>query len=262
LTAVVTAPDARGALSVHDFGACSPNPWQIFAMTERLYLEDPYLQSFEAEVLVCEGGWCALSRTAFYPGGGGQPADRGTIGGRAVMALREGDDGTLWHQVVAQPGTSVAGAIEWPFRHALMRQHALLHIVNTIARDRHGAAMTGCQLGLGRSRIDFKIADFSRDWLPSFEAEVNAVIDRALPVSSSTVSEAELRDRPGLVRTLTVRPPVVDGRVRVVAIAGFDEQACGGTHVHSTGEIGRVRLAKVDNKGRDNRRFTWETVDG
>ncbi len=174
-------------------------------MTAKLSLDDPYRREFGAEVLESADGWCALSQTVFYPGGGGQPHDRGRLilrgGAVAVSAVREDDD--------------------------------------------------------------FKLADFARERLVEFEGEVNAAIDRALPISSSTISEEEYRHRPELVRTLNVLPPVVDGRVRIVTIAGFDTQACGGTHVHSTGEIGRVRIVKFDNKGKENKRFYWamhETV--
>jgi misacylated tRNA(Ala) deacylase len=103
-------------------------------------------------------------------------------------------------------------------------------------------------------------SDFSRERLPDLEARVNDVIGRDLALSATTIDEDEFGRRPDLVRTLNVRPPVVDGRVRVVEIAGFDAQACGGTHVHSTGEIGRVRIARFDNKGKDNKRLYWETV--
>jgi misacylated tRNA(Ala) deacylase len=233
-------------------------------MSARLYLEDPYRREFDAEVLESAGGWCTLSRTAFYPGGGGQPPDRGQLalkgGAVAVSAVREDGGGRVWHQVGFDPaaGEAVRGTIDWPFRYALMRHHGLMHLVNTVARQAFGGVITGVQLGPDRSRIDFKLAGFSRERIAEFERRVNDVIARGLPVRSSTVGEEEYRRRPELVRTLNVLPPVVDGRVRVVEIDGFDAQACGGTHVHSTGEIGRARVAKFDNKGKDNKRFYWD----
>jgi misacylated tRNA(Ala) deacylase len=235
-------------------------------MDGRLFLEDPYRRDFDAQVTDSADGWCTLSQTSFYPGGGGQPHDRGhlVVGGAPceVSAIREDDDGRVWHQVTPPPavGAAVHGEIDWPFRLGLMRHHALMHIVNTVARDRYGGVITGVQLGPERSRIDFKLAGFERAQLAELEALVNAVIERSLPISSSSVSEEEFRARPELIRTLYVLPPVVDGRVRIVTIAGFDTQACGGTHVHSTGEIGRVRIAKLDNKGRENKRFYWEST--
>jgi misacylated tRNA(Ala) deacylase len=118
--------------------------------------------------------------------------------------------------------------------------------------------MTGCQLGAGRSRIDFRLSAFARDQLPELEGHVNEVIARDLFVTSSVIDEDEYRQRPELVRTLNVAPPVIEGKVRIVTMAGFDAQACGGTHVHSTAEIGPARLVKFDNKGKDNKRFYWE----
>jgi misacylated tRNA(Ala) deacylase len=235
-------------------------------VTARLYLEDAYRQTFDAQVIAGADGWWALSRTAFHPGGGGQPHDRGVLGlhghALAVDHVREDEKGRIWHHVGGElpVGETVHGAIDWPFRYALMRHHALMHIVNAVARRHFGGLITGVQIGPDRSRIDFNLADFGRDRIPEFESHVNAAIDCALPIASSEISEAEYRDRPDLVRTLNVRPPVAGGVVRVVTIAGFDAQACGGTHVHSTCEIGRARLARFDNKGKDNKRFYWEAT--
>ena len=236
-------------------------------MPVKLYLEDSYLRTFDGEVVAASDGWCALSRTAFYPGGGGQPEDQGRLeaGGEAlaVDGVREDEAGEVWHHVGRDlsPGTPVHGAIDWPWRFALMRAHALMHVVNTVARDWLGGAITGVQLGPERSRIDFRLPRFARELIPELEERVNAVLVRRLPIASSTVSEEEFLRRPELVRTAEVRPPVVGGRVRVVEILGFDAQACGGTHVHTTGEVGRARVVKFDNKGRDNKRFYWE-LDG
>lgn len=233
-------------------------------MTIRLYLEDAYQREFDAEVLASTEGWCRLSRTAFFPGGGGQPPDRGqlTVGDRRipVTSAREDGDGSLWHRLGCDltPGAPVHGAIDWPFRYCLMRHHGLMHVVNSVARVCFDGFITGVQIGSDRSRVDFKLAGFSRERIPNFERRVNDAIDRDLPVTSSAISEDEYRRRPELVRTLNVLPPVVDGQVRIVEIRGFDAQACGGTHVHSTSEIGRARVAKVDNKGKDNKRFYWE----
>ncbi len=230
----------------------------------RRYLDDPYCRTTTAEVTASTDGWCTLSQTVFYPGGGGQPCDRGKLVALgeaiAVSGVREDEAGRIWHCVGCDlaVGTPVEAAIDWPFRHALMRHHALLHIVNALVRDHYGGVMTGCQLGPDRSRIDFKLPAFARDELAELEARVNEVIARGLSVSASVIDEDEYRRRPELVRTLNVTPPVVDGRVRIVTMAGFDAQACGGTHVHSTAEIGRARLVKFDNKGKDNKRFYWQ----
>ena len=235
-------------------------------MNANLYLDDAYLRDFEAEVLESVDGWCTLSRTAFYPGGGGQPADRGHLIVRGetitVTAVREDTAGRTWHCLGRDLATddAVRGAIDWPYRYALMRHHGLMHVVNAIARQLFGGVITGVQIGPDRSRIDFKLAGFSREQIPEFERAVAEVVERGLPVTSSSIGEAEFRRRPDLVRTLNVLPPVVEGRVRIVEIHGFDAQACGGTHVHSTSEIGRARIGRFDNKGKDNKRFYWELI--
>jgi misacylated tRNA(Ala) deacylase len=232
-------------------------------MTIRLYLEDAYRREFDARVLASADGWCALSQTAFYPGGGGQPCDRGRllVAGDSVEVaeVREGEDGRLWHRVDRESaaGAPVRGVLDWPYRYALMRHHALMHVVNAVARRDFDGLITGVQLGPERSRVDFRLPDLSQERVRALEARVNEVIALPRPIESATIGEAEFRARPELIRTLNALPPVVDGRVRIVTISGFDAQACGGTHVHSTGEIGSARVVKVDNKGRDNKRFYW-----
>jgi misacylated tRNA(Ala) deacylase len=233
-------------------------------VTKKLYLDDPYLRSFDAVVVASAEGACTLSASAFFPGGGGQPPDRGTLVSEdavvPVTEVREDDAGRVWHVLGRDlaPGTPVRGELDWPYRHALMRHHGLMHVVNTVARERFGGVITGVQIGPERSRIDFRLAAFSREQLPELEAAVNEVVARGLPVEAAVITEAEFRARPELVRTLNVLPPVVDGRVRIVEIRGFDAQACGGTHVHSTAEIGRATIVKFDNKGKDNKRFYWD----
>jgi misacylated tRNA(Ala) deacylase len=232
-------------------------------MTIRLYLEDAYQREFDAEVVASADGWSALSRTAFFPGGGGPPCDRGrlVVGGEVfhVAEVREADDGRLWHRVgrALPPGAPARGALDWPYRYALMRHHALMHVVNTVARRDFDALITGVQLGPERSRIDFRLPALTRQMLDAMEARVNEALAEPRTIDSAVITEAEYRARPELIRTLNVSPPVVDGRVRVVTITGFDTQACGGTHVHATTEIGRASLTKVDNKDANNKRFYW-----
>jgi len=232
-------------------------------MTLRLYLEDAYLHGFEARVLASADGWWALSHSAFYPGGGGQPPDRGHLvaEGRplAVTELREDEDGRrLWHHVGHEvpAGSAVRGALDWPYRYALMRHHALMHVVNTVAQRDFDGLITGVQLGPERSRIDLRLpAGF--DAAAELEARVNDALAVPRAIAASVMTEAEYHARPDLIRTLNVLPPIIDGHVRVVTIHGFDAQACGGTHPHDTAEIGRARLVKRENKGRDNKRFYW-----
>ena len=232
-------------------------------MTSKLYLADSYLREFDTNVLAAADGWVALAATAFFPGGGGQPPDRGNllVSGLTMQVtdVREDSAGLIWHRVEwdCSEGDEVRGTLDWPYRYALMRHHGLMHVVNAVALHRLGGTITGVQIGEGRSRIDFRLSTFSRDSIPEFERLVNEEMARDVRVVSRMIDEEEFLRRPELVRTLNVRPPVVDGRVRVVEMEGFDAQACGGTHVRSTGEIGIARIERFENKGKDNKRFYW-----
>jgi len=251
--------------------------------THRLYLEDAYLAEFAARVEAADAGGLALSATAFYPGGGGQPPDTGTleIGGATyrVTEVRPDDEGTIWHVVERTGGAScpadgppadllphpvdlprhvgstAAGRIDRSRRYDFMRHHTLLHIVNALVLADYGGPITGVQIGEEKSRIDFRIEGFDPQRVVELETRINDIITRDLAVDSYVMDEAEFRTRPELVRTAVVAPPVVDGRVRVVSIEGFDAQACGGTHVSSTGEIGGCTVLRTENKGRNNKRL-------
>lgn len=231
---------------------------------DRLYLVDSYVREFDAKVVASAGGWCVLSQSAFHPGGGGQPPDAGWLAWKnevfPVTGVREDETGQLWHQLGRDLplGEPVRGTLDWSIRYALMRYHCLLHVVNAVAYQRHGGRVTGAQIAPEQSRIDLSLANFTRESVPAFEAEVNAVLRRRLHVTAAAIPADELGTRPELVRTLKVQPPVVNGLVRIVELEGFDAQACGGTHVHSTEEIGVARITKFDNRGKDNKRFYWE----
>jgi misacylated tRNA(Ala) deacylase len=226
----------------------------------RLYWENAYQSEFTASVLATAEGWCALSATAFYPGGGGQPPDTGVLiaEGRETMVTNvRSEGGLVWHHTTLElaTGQDVRGRVDWPRRYQLMKYHTLLHIVNTVMLDRHQALITGADIGESQARIDFDLDAPLREVSAQIEAAVNAVIARSLALVTAFVSEAELARNPRLVRTLEVTPPVENGRVRTLEITGFDTQACGGTHVHSTAELGRCRVTRVDNKGKRNKRL-------
>jgi len=231
--------------------------------TRRRYLEDSYLDRCEAIVTGVDGDWVRLSETVGYPGGGGQPPDRTSIlirdATHAVGAIRIDGSGDVWVQIAGGlvDGITVTCVIDWPFRYAVMRHHALMHVVNTVANRAYGGLQTGAQLGPDRSRVDFQFPRFDRALLADLEAAVNEVIGRDMPISATLISEEEFRRRPELIRTRDAHPPVDGGRVRVVEIHGFETQACGGTHVHSTGEVGHARIDGYDNKGKDNKRIYW-----
>jgi misacylated tRNA(Ala) deacylase len=228
--------------------------------TARLYWEDAYQAEFTASVLATAEGWYALSATAFYPGGGGQPPDTGVLmteGGETAVTGVRSEGGLVWHRTTLPlaAGQDVRGRVDWPRRYQLMKYHTLLHIVNTVMLDRHQALITGADIGESQARIDFDMDAPLREAKDQIEAAVNAVIERSLALVAAFVPEAELTRNPGLVRTLEVTPPVENRQVRTLEIAGFDTQACGGTHVHSTAELGRCRVTRVDNKGKRNKRL-------
>lgn len=238
-------------------------------MTERLFLEDARLATMRARVLAGGESGVVLDRTVFYARSGGQPGDAGTLrwdGGESrINEAVKGENDAVLH-VAAQGadvppvGAEVVGEIDWPRRHRLMRAHTSLHLLCALLPD---AAVTGGSIGLDRSRLDFDLPDPPAK--EAIEAALNALIAADHPVSAEWVDEAVLDANPELVRTLSVQPPRGTGRIRLVRIGAgekpVDLQPCGGTHVASTAEIGAVRVAKIENKGRQNRRITLIAVE-
>jgi len=207
----------------------------------------------------------AFDRTCFYPGGGGQPPDTGIAilaSGEVleITAARVGADDVVWH-VINGPLTGVAAGqsakltVNRERRVALARHHTVLHILNTIALRDYAAWITGVQIGVEYSRIDFKWEGFSAAVCGELEKKVNSVLEGNYPLKSYYISEDEFQKRQDLLRTLEVKPPVIADRVRIVEIVGFDAQACGGTHASSTGELGRFSIFRTENKGRINKRL-------
>ena len=231
-------------------------------MTELLYREDAYARECAARVLAAGPEGVLLDRTVFYAQAGGQPGDAGALewdgGAMAVSRAVKGPDDTVLHlpaEGAALPpvGAEVKASLDWAPRHRHMRMHTSLHLLCSLIP---GAGVTGGQIGAGRSRLDFDLADPpAKDWLTE---RLDALIAADHPVGERWITEAELDAEPGLVRTLSVQPPRGAGRVRLVRIgpegAPVDLQPCGGTHVRSTGEIGRVEVTKLENKGKQNRR--------
>jgi misacylated tRNA(Ala) deacylase len=233
--------------------------------TARLYLDDDHCFTAEGEVVAVRDGAVAFDRTCFYPGGGGQPADEGTatLAGGTVLQIvgaHADDDSVVWHAVRVLPAGDMIGApvrlaLDRVRRLALTRYHTVLHVLNTIALRDYGGWITGVQIAVDYSRIDFSLDGFSPALCAELERKVNAVLaaDRAL--RAYYIPEAEFRARTDLLRTLEAQPPVVAGRVRVVEIQGFDAQACGGTHARTTAEVGRFAIFRTENKGKRNKRL-------
>ena len=232
--------------------------------TARLYLQDAYCFEAGATIIAVRDDSLAFDRTCFYPGGGGQPPDEGFVRLQrgeqlAIISVGAGIDGILWHIVESPPpdilGQPVLLVLNRERRLALMRYHTALHILNTITLRDHGGWITGVQIGTEHSRIDFKLADFSQALAAELERKVNAVLEENHAVKSFYIPEQEFRRRDDLLRTLEAQPPVIDGEVRVVEIEGFDAQACGGTHVHTTSEVGKFSITRTENKGKINKRL-------
>lgn len=234
-------------------------------MTDLLFRADAYLQHAASTVTghTAEGG-ILVDRTVFYPTGGGQPGDSGWIdwdGGRLAIATAVKVEGGQVALVPAEPramppiGASITQRLDWDRRYRHMRMHTALHLLSVVVP----LPVTGGQIGADRGRLDFDMPDPPGD-LSLLSAALNALVDRDLPVTDDWITDDELLANPGLVKTLSVRPPIGQGRVRLVRIgrgvAQVDLQPCGGTHVARTAEVGRVEIARIENKGRQNRRVT------
>ncbi|WP_075219501.1 alanyl-tRNA editing protein [Acuticoccus yangtzensis] len=225
-------------------------------MSEPLFRDDPYLKSAEATVTEVGEGFLVLDRSLFYAAGGGQPGDTGRIDlgdgtSLAVTDARYGENRTTIRLAVATPppvGTAVTQHLDWARRHRLMRMHTALHLLSVALPF----PVTGGQIGETESRLDFDLPD-SPD-KDAVTAEVMALIEADHPVTTEWITDAELDANPELVKTMAVQPPRGSGRVRLVRIGTVDLQPCGGTHVASTAEIGRVAVTKIEKKGRQNRR--------
>ena len=235
------------------------------ATTRAVYLDDAYCFVHEAEVVAVRGGALVLDRTCMYPGGGGQPPDSGTVALATGETLRvdsaaKDPDGAIRHTGTfcatdALVGRACRVCVDAERRLALMRHHTALHVFNTVMLREFDGWITGCSIGPAESHIDFKLASWSQDLRPRIETTVNDLLFRGLEVVSHRISPEEFRSRPELLRTLEAAPPVGLDGVRIVEIHGFEAQACGGTHVRNTAEVGALAIRRVDNKGKQNRRF-------
>ena len=233
-------------------------------MTDPLFRDDAYLRSADGNVtrLTDEGG-IVLDQTVFYPTGGGQPGDSGTLvwdGGRIEIATTikgEGDEIIL---VPGEPaplpsvGSVVRQELDWERRHHHMRVHTALHLLSVVVP----LPVTGGSISEEKGRLDFDMEEAPED-KQAIQDALNALVDRDLMVTTQWISDEDLDANPGLVKTMSVKPPRGTGRVRLVRIGDTTEQVdlqpCGGTHVRSTSEIGSVRIGKVEKKGRQNRRI-------
>jgi len=228
-------------------------------MVEELFRQDAYLKDAEAAVTALDERGVRLDRSIFYPTGGGQPGDTGILrwdGGEArVVDAVKADGADVLHILAPDAprpalGTKVHTALDWDRRLLHMRMHTALHVMSAVIKGN----VTGGQVGADKSRLDFNLLGEvpAKEWVTE---EINKLIALDRAVTPQWITDEELTARPELVKTMSVRPPMGAGRVRLLAIEGIDLQACGGTHVARTGEIGRVECIKIENKGKMNRRF-------
>ncbi len=232
-------------------------------MTARLFLDDATLATTSAVVIASGPDGIVLDRTVFYARGGGQPGDTGLLrweaGETQITEAVKGEGDAILHlpapdAALPPVGAVVEAAIDWPRRHAHMRMHTAMHLLCSLIK---GAAVTGGSVGADKSRLDFDLPNPPPK--DEIEAGLNALIAADYPVSIEWVDASVLDTDPGLVRTLSVQPPRGTGRLRLVRIGTnetlVDLQPCGGTHVSRTSEIGRIRVQKIENKGKQNRRI-------
>ena len=245
-------------------------------MTEALYFLDCYLKEFGATIVkVTDDKFVVLNRTAFYPDSGGQPSDIGKLiresDGAEFQVLYAGKfDGDISHEIASpaenvgaglKAGDKVKGVIDWDRRYTHMRMHTATHVIANVIEEEAGAQITGNQLGLDQSRVDFSLEAFDRDKFAEYEKIANDLIARNSPVNLYLVSRKEAEEK--LSRLTTLAKGFSDDikEVRMVEIEGVTIEACGGTHVKNTSEIRGIKITKLQNKGKNNRRMYFTLVD-
>jgi misacylated tRNA(Ala) deacylase len=227
-------------------------------------LDNPDTLTLSTAVAASAPGRLLLRESPFYPGGGGQLPDRGLLrwaDGESAVTGFDVQDGEVWHllaEAIELPAGPIEAAVDPAFRQLMRELHTGLHIVNALVyQSFNGALVTGVQMNEdGTARIDFDLPEADNDRLKALEPEINDIIRQDLVVRDSLVTQVQAGAEPGLIRSRSVAPPpTADGRVRIVEIVGLDRQACGGTHLASTGASRPLRILKIDNKGRHNRRL-------
>ena len=232
-------------------------------MTKKLYWEQPYSQDFTAKTVASDGARVELDQTLFYPRGGGVSCDTGVLGGiKVVETTKDGDK--ILHTLESSPsfaaGQTVTGRIDWDRRHRLMRMHTAGHLLSALFYSRAGCLITGNQIDVEKSRMDFSLEEFDRTQIESFVKEANILISDDAPVKSYFLERSEALKIPDMVKLAEAAPPI-EAQLRVVEIGGIDRQADGGLHVAHLNEIGRIELLKLENKGKTNRRLYYDVAN-
>jgi misacylated tRNA(Ala) deacylase len=230
-------------------------------VTELLFQKDAYLHDHEATVVEVRDNAVALDRTAFYPGGGGQPADEGELRVedqtyKIVGARREGE--TIWHDIEGEPppvGTQVVLRLDWDRRYSLMRTHTAMHILCGVVWRDYGAKVTGGNMQPGEGRMDFEFEQMSGELVKEIEEKINIEVDEGHPITVHFLDRADADKHPDLIRTKVNLLPEDIKEVRVVEIRDLDTQADGGTHVAHTDEVGPIQITGYKSKGKANKRI-------
>jgi misacylated tRNA(Ala) deacylase len=232
-------------------------------MTELLYLRDAYLTDFEAAVTAVDGQRVALDRTTFYPTGGGQPHDVGTLAGSEVREVRK-EGAEVWHTLdgaVPAAGDVVQGSVDWERRHRLMRTHTAMHVLCGVIWNEWRVPVTGGNMEPLSARMDFEFDPLPDGFAATVEDLVNRELRADRPIEVRFLPRDTALADEDLIRTKVSLIPESVTEIRVVDIVGLDKQADGGTHVRSTAEVGGFRVVKTESKGKGNKRLRIEVVD-
>jgi len=233
-------------------------------LSELIFQTDAYLREFEATVEAVEGEEFSLDRTAFYPGGGGQPSDLGFVSREGVrsrvVGVRKGG-GEVWHKVESvklNSGDRIRAELDWERRYTLMRTHTAMHILCGVVWRDYAASVTGGNMEPGRGRMDFEFERMQRELVEEIQAKINLEVEAARDLRVAILPREEAFRIPDLIRTkINLLPPGI-AQVRVVEIIGLDLQADGGTHVANTREVGPIKVVDYKSKGAINKRLVIE----
>lgn len=233
-------------------------------MTELLYFNDSYLKEFSAKVAEVIGNCVVLDKTAFYPAGGGQAFDTGVLvkdGKEFMVNSVVKKEGKIVHETTSelQTGDNVIGRINWERRYKLMRMHTSAHLLSALFYKKAGVLITGNQMDVEKSRIDFNLETIDKEFIASIIKSANDAIATNAPVKIYSLQREEAMKNPEIVKLAGALPPTIE-TLRIVEIVGIDIQADGGTHVKALGEIGKIELLSLENKGKNNRRLYFTVV--
>jgi misacylated tRNA(Ala) deacylase len=232
-------------------------------LTKKLYWEQPYSRDFTAKIMGSNGTQLELDQTLFYPRGGGVSCDTGVLDNlKVVETSKEGD--RILHMLESLAsfavGQTVTGRVDWDRRHRLMRMHTAGHLLSALFYSGAKCLITGNQIDVDRSRMDFSLEVFDRSQIEGFVKEANKLITHDAPVKSYFLERSEALKIPDMVKLAEAAPPV-EAQLRIVEIAGIDRQADGGLHVAHLNEIGKIELLKLENKGKTNRRLYYDVAN-